>query len=112
MKAKENNPKNYLSSILPLPLENYILSLCKNQDVSNIATNLKHLVFTVTGSYGFDDSQVSIGGVSLNEVSSFLESNKERGLYIIGEALDIDGNCGGYNLTWSLISALLISKHI
>ncbi len=112
LKAKENNPKNYLSSILPLPLENYILSLCKNQDVSNIATNLKHLIFTVTGSYGFDDSQVSIGGVSLNEVSPFLESNKERGLYIIGEALDIDGNCGGYNLTWSLISALLISKHI
>ncbi len=112
LKAKENNPKNYLSSILPLPLENYILSICKTGDIENIATNLKHLSFNVTGSYGFEDSQVSIGGVSLNEVSSYLESNKERGLYIIGEALDVDGNCGGYNLTWSLISALLISKHI
>ncbi len=111
-KAKENNPENYLSSLLPFPLENYILSLSKNHDISNIATNLKHLVFSVTEPYGFDDSQVSIGGVSLNEVSPFLESNKERGLYIIGEALDIDGNCGGYNLTWSLISALLISKHL
>lgn len=111
-KAKENNPENFLSSILPLPLENYIRQLARNEEISNIATNLKHLTFNVTGAYDFEDSQVSIGGLDLGEVSYYLESNKERGLYVIGEALDIDGNCGGYNLSWALISAILVSKHI
>ncbi len=111
-KAKEYNPENFLSSILPLPLENYIRQLARNEEISNIATNLKHLTFNVTGPYDFEDSQVSIGGLDLGEVSYYLESSKERGLYVIGEALDIDGNCGGYNLSWALISAILVSKHI
>lgn len=111
-KAKENNPENFLSSILPLPLENYIRQLARNEEISNIATNLKHLTFNVAESYDFEDSQVSIGGLDLGEVSYYLESSKERGLYVIGEALDIDGNCGGYNLSWALISAILVSKHI
>ena len=41
-----------------------------------------------------------------------MESKKEKGVYFAGEVLDIDGNCGGYNLSWAFISALLISKHL
>lgn len=110
--AKKNNPTDPLSAILPSPLETYLLSLSKDKDVSSLATNLKHMVFNVSSSYDFQDSQVSIGGVDVNEVTPFMESKKERGVYFAGEVLDIDGNCGGYNLSWAFISALLISKHL
>ena len=110
--AKKNNPIDPLSSILPAPLETYLFSLTKNKDVSSLATNLKHMAFNVSSAYDFCDSQVSIGGVDVNEVTPFMESKKERGVYFAGEVLDIDGNCGGYNLSWAFISALLISKHL
>jgi len=55
--------------------------------------------FKVTGNTGFKNAQVTRGGVSLEEVSpENYESKKFKDLYIIGEALDIDGDCGGYNL--------------
>lgn len=55
--------------------------------------------FNVTGNTGFKNAQVTRGGVSLDEVSpENYEAKKYKDLYIIGEALDIDGDCGGYNL--------------
>ena len=55
--------------------------------------------FNVTGHPGFKNAQVTRGGVSLDEVSpENYEAKKYKDLYIIGEALDIDGDCGGYNL--------------
>lgn len=55
--------------------------------------------FKVTGNTGFKNAQVTRGGVSLDEVSpENYEAKKYKDLYIIGEALDIDGDCGGYNL--------------
>lgn len=55
--------------------------------------------FKVTGNTGFKNARVTRGGVSLEEVSpENYESKKFKDLYIIGEALDIDGDCGGYNL--------------
>lgn len=112
-KAKLENKECFLSAILPFPLETYLCSLTKgNLDVSSLATNLKHLVFEVVSSYGFPDSQVSIGGVDVNELTHFLESKTERGIYFVGEVLDIDGYCGGCNLSWALMSSLLVSKHI
>lgn len=111
-KAKQVNPNNYLSSVLVEPLVKYIVSVSSKTDIENIANNLKHLSFSVTSSYGFEDSQVTIGGLSLSEVTPFLESKKEKGVYFAGEVLDIDGDCGGFNLSWALISALTISKHL
>lgn len=55
--------------------------------------------FKVTGNTGFKNAQVTRGGVSLDEVDpETYESKKFKDLYIIGEALNIDGDCGGYNL--------------
>ena len=111
-KAYKNNPNEYLSSIIVPQLATYVLSISNRNNFDSLASNLKHITFNVISSYGFNDSQVSIGGVSLSEVTPFLESKKERGIYFAGEVLDIDGNCGGYNLAWALISAELVSKHI
>ncbi len=55
----------------------------------------------VTGTNGFDRAQVCAGGVDCAEVTTCLMSKKQPGLYFAGEILDIDGQCGGYNLQWA-----------
>jgi predicted Rossmann fold flavoprotein len=55
-------------------------------------------------SNGFDNAQVCTGGVDLDEVSDNLESLLVPNVYFAGEILDVDGKCGGYNLTWAFAS--------
>lgn len=51
---------------------------------------------------GFDNAQVCAGGVNLAEINlNTMESKIQKGLYFAGEILDVDGKCGGYNLTWA-----------
>lgn len=58
-------------------------------------------------------AMVSAGGISTAEVDrTSFESKRCKGLYIIGEALDVDGECGGYNLTFAWASARLAALHI
>ena len=104
------NSKFYLDSYLVEPLQKHILSRSKGNDALCIATSMKNLRYSVKDHYGFDYSQVTIGGLSLNEVDENLSSVKEKGVYLIGELLDVDGDCGGYNLTWSLLSAIIVFK--
>ena len=66
---------------------------------------LKDLPFTFDSPYGFEFSHVTVGGVELSEIKDNFESRKEPGVYFLGEVLDIDGPCGGYNLTWIFHSA-------
>ena len=68
--------------------------------------SLKCLEFTFDKSYGFDFSQVSVGGIDVTEVDEKLMSKREKNVFIIGELLNIDGPCGGYNLTWAFASAI------
>lgn len=79
-------------------------------DYASVMKGVKNLEFTFKDFYGFEFSQVSVGGIDLSEVNSTLESKKEKGVYLIGELLDIDGPCGGYNLTWAFASALYSTK--
>ena len=66
----------------------------------------------VIGTKDFSSSQVCSGGVPLTEVSSSLESKKVNNLYFIGELLDVDGDCGGYNLGFSFMSGMAAGKAI
>lgn len=59
-----------------------------------------------------DTAQVTSGGVSLDAVGYDFECKKHKGLFITGEALDMDGLCGGYNLHWAFMSGLIASKNI
>ncbi|MDP2425696.1 MAG: NAD(P)/FAD-dependent oxidoreductase [Candidatus Izemoplasmatales bacterium] len=68
--------------------------------------------FVVTGSKGFEDAQVTAGGIMMSEVNKdTLESLLVKGLYITGEVLDIDGLCGGYNLQWAWSSGYVAGLH-
>ena len=56
----------------------------------------------------FDRSQVSTGGIPLSEINiETMESKNVKGLYLVGELLDVDGICGGFNLGFAFITGYL-----
>ena len=60
------------------------------------------------GTNSFDKAQVCSGGIPLNEINiKTMESLKQKGLYLVGEILDVDGECGGYNLGFAWLSGIL-----
>ncbi len=74
--------------------------------------NLKDIRFKIVGTYDYTKAQVMHGGVSLEEVDENLECIKYPGIYIAGEVLDVDGDCGGYNLHFAFASGYHIAKTI
>ena len=63
-------------------------------------------VFSVSGVGSFREAMATSGGIALDDVNlSTMESKTYKGLYFIGEVLDIDGNSGGYNLQFAYSSA-------
>ena len=80
----------------------------RRRDVNRIAGALKDFVLPVTGTQGFEGAQVTAGGARTDEFDpETLESRLVPGLYAAGEVLDIDGDCGGYNLQWAWASGRL-----
>jgi predicted Rossmann fold flavoprotein len=72
---------------------------------------LKDWSFNVTGSQSWHDAQVAAGGVPLDEVNpETLESRRQPGLYLCGEVLDVDGDCGGFNLQWAWSSGWVAGR--
>ena len=69
---------------------------------------LKHFPLEVTGPMGFDQAQVTAGGADTSQFrADTLESRLCPGLFACGEVLDVDGDCGGYNLQWAWSSGRL-----
>ncbi len=78
-----------------------------------LAKNLKNFTLKVTGTLGFDSAQVTRGGVRLSEINeTTMESKLVNGLYMTGEILDVDGDCGGFNLQWAYSSARAAAEDI
>ena len=78
------------------------------EELSQITNAAKHLQLTVIGTMGMDCAQVTAGGIRMEEFSpNTLQSKLCKGLYACGEVLDIDGDCGGYNLHWAWVSGHL-----
>ncbi len=66
----------------------------------------------ISGTKGFESGQICAGGVDTDElVAETLESKLQDNLYIIGELLDVDGICGGYNLQWAWSSGYVAGSH-
>lgn len=125
--SKKNSNKNIyslLEGFLNTKLIDIILKVSNidgnryYKDLSNeekliLCKNLKGLKINITGSKGFDSSQICSGGVKLSEIDyNTFESKVVSNLYITGELLDMNGVCGGYNLTTCWISGILSGKAI
>ena len=78
----------------------------------NIKT-AKSFKLVVKGSLGFDYAQVTKGGINTFDIDeNSMESKLVKGIYVIGEMLDVDGDSGGYNLQWAFSSAKLATDSI
>lgn len=77
-----------------------------------IAETLKDFRLKVTGTLGFDYAQVTHGGIEMGGIDDDLQSKFADKLYFAGEILDVDGDCGGYNLQWAFTSGMYVAKKI
>ena len=77
-------------------------------DIRRIAGAVKAVELPVTGTMGMEGAQVTAGGIRTAEFDpATLESRLVPGLFACGEVLDVDGDCGGYNLQWAWSSGRL-----
>lgn len=81
-------------------------------DMQKAATLVKAFPLSVTGHLGFDYAQVTKGGIPLGETTENFESKRVKGLYFAGEILDVDGQCGGFNLHFAYASACAVAEDI
>ena len=78
-----------------------------------LINNLYSFKSKIIDTKSFDSAQVCSGGVSLDEINiKTFETKKIKGLYLTGEILDVDGDCGGYNLGFAWISGMLAGRSI
>ena len=88
-----------------LPLSRPAASLM-DKELAGVAACIKGWVIPVTGTQGFGGAQVTAGGMNTALFDpDTLESTLVPGLYAAGEVLDVDGDCGGFNLQWAWASA-------
>lgn len=122
--GKERPLGQALSGYLPYKLIPFVLekaglnvkmkaSLVTGADLNRFVSCSKALRISITGSLGFDRAQTTTGGVLLSEVDlDTMEAMKVPGLYFTGEALDIDGICGGYNLSFAFATGYIAGNSI
>ena len=102
---------NYLSQFLPQRLARDLTSLnfpnkqikqLTKQEIEQIGRGLNDWQVKFRETEGYDRAEVTLGGVSTDELSSrSMESKKNPGLYFIGEVVDVTGWLGGYNFQWA-----------
>ncbi|MBO5394467.1 MAG: aminoacetone oxidase family FAD-binding enzyme [Clostridia bacterium] len=111
----------FFEGFLANPIAYYILNKCKfNESASSTSLtegqlemmidHMKALEFIVQGNY--DNNQIYSGGVLLSALDDNLQAKELDNLYFCGEACDVDGICGGFNLQWAWTSGYIVGKSL
>lgn len=110
---KKINPniEYFLSGLIHTTLINYLKKDNIN-DIDKIVEKLTNLDVKVISTYSMKEAQVSKGGIDINEIDDNFKLKKYKSIYALGELLDINGLCGGYNLMFAFTSALVLGKEI
>lgn len=116
--------KKLLSSALPLPkrfTKAFLDAIglddkpCNrlNGDEHDKLKRIQNYSFAPSGTFGLSKAEVCRGGVACSEIdSSTMESHTVKGLYFIGETVDVTGELGGYNFQWAFSSAVVAASAI
>ena len=122
-KLNSRTIEELLESILNYKLTSVILKksrIKKDSYWDNLTDNEKLILIKnitdfdleINNTNSYDKAQVCTGGIPLNEINNNMESIYQNGLYLIGEILDVDGKCGGFNLAFAFITGYLAGKSI
>ena len=90
--------------------ENKLKEELSDKDIEVLAKLLESSKFRAIKMSGFEKAQVCTGGIPLENLSENLEY--ENNLFFIGEIVDVDAMCGGYNLQWAFSSAALVADFL
>lgn len=98
-------PKRLVSTLCSLFFINKPMQQYNQSELESISFQLNNWSLTPTGTEGMRTAEVSRGGVSTSELSSkTFETKKVKGLYFIGESIDVTGHLGGFNFQWAWAS--------
>lgn len=119
-RSLSQNGDDFLVPFAEKPLAEFLANKAKNaaktpsisEKSMQFASLMKDLIFHPIERYGFAESQVTCGGVDLANVNEHLQSAIDPRHYFVGECLDIHGYCGGHNLGFALLSAIVVSEAI
>ena len=82
-------------------------------EFKNLINTLTHFTIIIKDTNSFDKAQVCSGGIPLTEINlKTMESLKTKGLYFSGEIIDVDGDCGGYNLGFAWMSGIIAGENV
>ena len=96
-----------------IPLKGEKISDLSDDDLRHIIYAATHYRIEITGTRGFDYAQVTAGGAECSEFDpKTMESRIIPGLYATGEVLNVDGDCGGFNLMFAFASGLTAGEQI
>ena len=114
--------KKQISSVLPLPkrfikafleninLKDKVIATLNKEEIYKLSL-IKNYTFSPAGTFGYTKAEATRGGVVCDDINALtMESKKEKGLYFIGEVLDVTGELGGYNFQWAFSSAFVCAK--
>lgn len=123
--SNDKSPQSYISVELGLPkrfaqtiakelkIEGSKVSQLSGAGIKALAATLTKSTFIIRKLGNFNTAMATAGGVNLEEIDlRTMQSKKYKGLYVIGEALDIDGDTGGYNLQFAYSSAAAAADSI
>ncbi len=98
-------PKRFAQRLCEVWFENKPLRQFRHAELRTIARQLAHWPIIASGTEGYRTAEVTLGGVDTDGLSSStMESKTNRGLYFIGEVVDVTGHLGGYNFQWAWAS--------
>lgn len=106
-------PKRFSKAFLDsVGLADKIVDKLTKEDKEKLS-RLKNYEFAPAGTFGFSKAEITKGGVSTEYIDpSTMGSKLRKSLYFIGEALDVNGELGGYNFHWAFASAVSAARTI
>ncbi len=121
--SKNKKISSVLDGFLNYKLGNALLKSChiipektwenlEKEKQENLLEHLTHFKANIISALGYENGQICLGGIPLKEVTESFESKLIPNLYFTGELLDLDGDCGGYNLGIAWISGMTVGKEI
>ncbi|QCO20126.1 NAD(P)/FAD-dependent oxidoreductase [Acinetobacter cumulans] len=112
----EHLPKSVvteLQNLIWLEQADTAIGNISDDKLEQIAQRLSAFEVKPSGTEGYRTAEVTLGGVDTTEVSSkTMESKKQKGLYFVGEILDVTGHLGGFNFQWAWSSAHAASEYV
>ncbi len=119
----EESAETFLNGIFNKKLASVLLKAAKIQpekkaglltkeELDRLVLMIREFVIPVKETNPFEQAQICTGGVDTSEIDEeTMQSRRVPGLYIVGELLDVDGICGGYNLQWAWASGYAAGSH-